>query len=84
MEKKAIKPEEMTFEQAVERLEEIVSLMESGETDLDSMVKLFEEGRELVDICNKKLTEIERKVEKLTSSSDGTIKAEPFDETLDK
>ncbi len=84
MEKKAIKPEEMTFEQAVERLEEIVALMESGETDLDSMVKLFEEGRKLVDICNKKLTEIERKVEKLTRSSDGTIKAEPFDETLDK
>lgn len=84
MEKKAIKPEEMTFEQAVERLEEIVSLMESGETDLDSMVKLFEEGRELVDICNKKLTEIERKVEKLTRSPDGTIKAEPFDETAEQ
>ena len=84
MEKKAVKSEEMTFEQSVGRLEEIVSLMESGETDMDSMVKHFEEGRKLVDTCNKKLTEIERKVEKLTRSPDGAIKSEPFDETAEK
>ncbi|NLB68523.1 MAG: exodeoxyribonuclease VII small subunit [Lentisphaerae bacterium] len=74
------KKEEISFEKATERLEEIVDLMESGDVDLDSMVKLFEEGRKLIAFCNKKLTEVERKVEKLTRSDDGSIKSEPFDE----
>lgn len=74
------KTESMPFEKAIERLEQIVATMESGDTDLDEMVKLFEEGRKLVGVCNEKLAGIERKVEILTKGDGGQLEAKPFDE----
>ena len=76
----AKKTESIPFEKAIERLESIVEMMESGDTDLDEMVKLFEEGRKLVGVCNEKLAGIERKVEMLTKGEGGQIEAKPFDE----
>lgn len=74
------KTEGMSFEQAVSRLEKIVGDMESGNADLDAMVKYFEEGQKLVQFCTAKLSEIERKVELLTKSENGKVKAEAFGE----
>ena len=74
--------EEMSFEKAVARLEEIVSEMESGTADLDAMVKSFEEGQKLVKLCTAKLSSIERKVELLTKGENGKVDAQPFDEDL--
>lgn len=74
--------EEMSFEKAVARLEEIVSEMESGTADLDAMVKSFEEGQKLVKLCTAKLSSIERKVELLTKGENGKVEAQPFDEDL--
>ena len=76
------KPDEMSFEKAVERLEAIVEAMEGGGEGLDAMVASFEEGQKLVKFCSAKLAEIERKVEILTKGANGKAKAEPFDETL--
>ncbi len=70
----------LSFEEAVSRLEEIVAQMESGTKDLDSMVRLFEEGRKLSELCNARLAAIERKVETLSKQADGSVKAEPFSE----
>ena len=74
------KPEDTTFEKAVSRLEVIVSEMESGSSDLDAMVNLFEEGQKLVKLCSGKLSAIERKVEILTKGEGGKITTEPFEE----
>ena len=52
---------EITFENAMERLEEIVNLLESGDSPLDKSLSLFEEGVKLVKLCNEK---IEKTVEK--------------------
>ncbi len=74
------KIDDLPFEKAVSRLEEIVSEMESGRSDLDAMVKLFEEGQKLVKLCTGKLSAIERKVEILTKGEGGKIVATPFEE----
>ncbi len=55
------------FEQAMQRLEEIVRLLESGEEPLDSALKLFEEGTKLSRLCEKTLKTAEQKVELLTT-----------------
>ncbi len=71
---------DVSFEKAVARLEAIVAEMESGEADLDAMVKRFEEGQTLVKLCTQKLSAIERKVELLTKGENDEIRAEPFAE----
>lgn len=54
--------EELTYEMAVKRLEEIVNLLEKNEATLDESMKLFEEGTKLAALCNKKLEEAEQKI----------------------
>lgn len=53
---------EVTYEEAVKRLEEIVALLEKNEVTLDESMKLFEEGTKLTDICNKKLNDAKQKI----------------------
>lgn len=60
-----------TFEAALQRLECIVREMEEGKVDLDSMLRFFEEGQELVKFCNGKLKDVERKIKKLTKTENG-------------
>lgn len=48
---------EMTFEQANSKLEEIVAKMEKGDTDLDELMKLYEEAYKLLNYCTAKLQE---------------------------
>lgn len=57
---------EMTYEQAVTRLEEIVALLEKKETPLDDSIKLFEEGTKLAAFCNEKLSAARQKITELT------------------
>lgn len=64
----------LSFEDALKRLEEIVSQLESGEISLDESLKAFEEGRELVSFCLNKLDEAEQKVKKLEVDKDGKVK----------
>ncbi|MDH4128780.1 MAG: exodeoxyribonuclease VII small subunit [Spirochaetota bacterium] len=52
----------MDFEKAMDRLEEIVNLLESGELKLEESLKLFEEGMILGKDCQDKLSKAERKV----------------------
>lgn len=57
---------EMSFKNALLRLEEIIEKLEEDIEDLDELVNLFEEGSTLVTICDKKLTEVETKIETIT------------------
>ena len=61
-----MKNSEMTYEQAVTRLEEIVVLLEKKETPLDDSIKLFEEGTKLAAFCNEKLSAAMQKITELT------------------
>ncbi len=66
------------FEDALNKLEKIVSQLEEGDISLEESLKLFEEGIRLSRICNQKLDEVEKRVEILIKGEDGTIKAKPF------
>ncbi|MBE6741850.1 MAG: exodeoxyribonuclease VII small subunit [Ruminococcaceae bacterium] len=56
---------EMSYEQAVKRLDEIVSLLEKNEIELDEALALFEEGTKLTAFCTKKLSEAKQKITEL-------------------
>ena len=56
---------EKKFEEAMERLNEVVSMLEKNEVPLDEAIVLFEEGLELVKFCDQKLKSFETIVEEL-------------------
>ena len=62
---------EMTFEQAMARLEQIVTTLEGGRCSLDDSLKLFEEGTALTAYCSKQIQEAEQKILKLTAVESG-------------
>ncbi len=66
------------FEDALNKLEKIVSQLEKGDISLEESLKLFEEGIRLSRLCNQKLEEAEKRVEILLKGEDGTLKAQPF------
>ncbi|MBK5190676.1 MAG: exodeoxyribonuclease VII small subunit [Methanosarcinales archaeon] len=70
--------EEITFEDAMKRLEEIVETLGEGNLSLEDSLKMFQEGMELCKICNKKLDEAEYKVEKLMEKEGGELSVEGF------
>lgn len=70
----------MTYEQSIERLDEIVRSMEKGDAPLEEALKLFEEGSALIAACGKMLDEAEQKVVKLKKGSDGEPIELPFEE----
>jgi exodeoxyribonuclease VII small subunit len=57
----------MDFEKKLNRLEDIVEKMETGELSLEDSLKLFEEGVKLSRDCNTQLSEAEQKVKLLLS-----------------
>lgn len=61
----------MTFEQAMTRLEQIVSALESGKCTLDESLSLFEEGTKLTAFCSELLKSAEQKIVKLTDAASG-------------
>lgn len=63
--------EEMKFEEALERLQDIVGKLEAGDVSLDESLKLFEEGVRLSSLCSGKLESVEKKIELLVEKSDG-------------
>ena len=70
--------ENKTFEENLQRLEQIVRTMERGEAPLEESLKLFQEGTELVRSCGKLLDEAELQVKKVMTAADGTHVLEDF------
>lgn len=62
------KGNELAFEQAIARLDEIVKQLEGGNAPLDASLKLFEEGVGLVTACKKQLDAAEQRVKFLTEN----------------
>ena len=69
---------EMTFESAIARLEEIVRALEAGSEALDTSLALFEEGIALVKLCNSKLDTAEQKIKILVGTPDGSLEEKDF------
>ena len=62
----------MTFEQSMQRLEQIVRAMERGDVPLEESLKLFHEGTDLVNRCGKLLDEAELQVKRIMTAPDGS------------
>ena len=70
---------EISFEQALKRLEDIVRLLERGDAPLQESLGLFEEGAGLVKLCGRQLEQAEQKVVQLRKTADGSPEEIPFD-----
>ncbi|MGH7197766.1 MAG: exodeoxyribonuclease VII small subunit [Candidatus Omnitrophota bacterium] len=73
-------PKEVPFETALKKLESIVERLENGDLSLEEALKQYGEGVRMADVCSKRLTEAERKVEVLMKTSPGKFKTVPFEE----
>lgn len=67
-----------TFEESMQRLEQIVRAMERGDVPLEESLKLFQEGTELVRSCGKLLDEAQLQVKKIMTAQDGSPIEEDF------
>ncbi len=70
--------QKMTFEQNVQRLEQIVRTMERGDAALEESLKLFQEGTALVSSCTKLLDDAELQVKKIVTDANGDPVEEDF------
>ncbi|MBQ4642357.1 MAG: exodeoxyribonuclease VII small subunit [Oscillospiraceae bacterium] len=71
-----------SFEENMQRLEQIVRAMERGDVALEESLKLFQEGTELVRSCGKLLDDAELQVKKITTAADGSPVEDNFDVEL--
>lgn len=61
-------PENLTFEEALARLEQIVNKLEEGELTLDDSVAMFEQGQQLTVFCQELLDGAELRVRQLSAN----------------
>ena len=74
----AKKHKELTFEESLKRLEEIIDQLESGEIDLEKSVELYEKGMVLKNNCDEKLKKVELQIKKIKLENN-KIKKEDFE-----
>lgn len=72
---------ELSFEEAMKRIEQIVADLEQGELPLDQSLEQFEEAIKLARSCQKKLEAAHQRISKLVRTDDGGFALEPFGES---
>lgn len=72
------KKDELNFEDAMKRLEEIANELEKNELDLDKSVEKFEEGMNLSKQCSEMLEKAEKKITMLVNDGNGNLEEEEF------
>lgn len=68
----------LSFEESMQRLEQIVRGLERGDIALEESLKLFQEGTELVARCEKLLNEAELQIKKIVPGTNGEPQEEEF------
>ena len=74
----SLEQNDITLEEALTRLEEIVATMDSETIDLEQSIELFKEGMELTNYCRQQITEAEQKVNQVLEDAEGNISLEEF------
>ena len=72
-------PEDLSFEQALRALEDIVRKLESGDVPLDTSISLYEEGERLRKLCQARLDAAQARIERIVAAPDG-LTTKPFGE----
>jgi exodeoxyribonuclease VII small subunit len=75
------KTAKLSFEAALTKLETIVDAMEQGEVPLAELLAKYEDGTQLLKVCETRLKEAELKIEQLKKQKDGTAAFVPFEST---
>ena len=70
---------ELSFEQALSELEDIVAKLERGDAPLDESIDIYERGALLKKLCEDKLQAAQLKVDKIILGPDGQIATKPLD-----
>lgn len=65
--------QDLPFEKAFARLEEILEKLNSSSVSLDESLKLYEEADKLISTCTTRLNSAEQKIEALIKNRDGTV-----------
>lgn len=73
----------LSFEKALERLQEIVAELEDPEKGLEASLELFEEGVALSRFCRSRIDEIQKRVEVVLKETPEGLATAPLDEELD-
>lgn len=68
----------LPFEEALQKLEQIVEAMEADDLPLESLLAKYEEGSRLVQRCQEKLAEAELKIQQLEKTATGENQLKPF------
>lgn len=71
--------EELSFEEAMSQLENIVRELEAGRIKLDDAVNAYTKAVTLKNFCEQKLKEAQLKIEKIEVASDGNLSVAPLD-----
>lgn len=69
--------QEVSFEEALKKLEAIVQSMENSDLPLETLLARFEEGAKLAQVCQTRLTEAELKIQQLEKTAAGQIISRP-------
>ena len=77
--KKKQTEEQPSFEELMERLEDIAGELEAGELGLEKAIARYEEGVKCYKQCHRILSSAEKKVEILTRGEDGELEPKPFE-----
>jgi exodeoxyribonuclease VII small subunit len=70
---------EATLEEALARLDEIITRMEEGNLPLEALLQDYEEGAKLVQLCQERLKAAEKRIMIVTKSLDGSLGLADFD-----
>jgi exodeoxyribonuclease VII small subunit len=62
---------ELSFEQALKELEQIVGRLETGEEELDKAIQLYERGDKLRQLCAQRLDAAQERIEAIRLGADG-------------
>ena len=72
---------ELNFEGAMDRLEKIVEQMESGKLPLEELIVRYDEGMNLLKVCQERLAKAEQKIEIIARNSAGKAIVRDFEPT---
>lgn len=69
---------ELPFEEAIGRVEEIVARMEGDSLSLDDLIASYDEGSRLLETCRRRLDDAQRRVDLISLRADGRAELTPF------
>ena len=68
--------ETLSFEEHLENAKQIIQKLETGNCNLDEMLKMYENGISSLNFCSKKLNEFEEKIKVIKKNGDNSNKVE--------